>query len=91
MQQNMTFTSISSDNVLFDFDSIIRRVKKQAGITEEQVMIKCREYFQKQYPHASPEERMFMVAGYLTSAMSYDKFVVTLDMLGANLNLNITM
>lgn len=82
--------SISSDNVLFDFEGIIRHAKKDLGLDESTFIHRIRHYYAEKFPHTLHEERTSMVSAFIISPMSYDKFVLTLDMLNVDLTLTIS-
>lgn len=84
------FSSISSDDNLFDFDMIIRKIRKSMGITEEQYLNKVREHFAKKYPSMNDLEKATVVASFLIAEVTFKRLAETLDILGVSLTLNTT-
>lgn len=87
----VNFSSISSDNNLFDFETMLNRIKRKADISSEQYTRMVREYIHRKYPNLSGIEQGAVVALFLTADMTYKHFVESLDAMGMTMTVSVDL
>lgn len=90
MATSKTYTSISSDNNLFDLNLIVSRTIKHVCGDNAAYLTKVREYFNKRYPTMTGVEHAAMVAGFVTKEMSGSHLLEVMDVLGQSVTIHIS-
>jgi hypothetical protein len=88
---NKIFTSLSSDNNLFDFESILKRIRKEMNVSDEDYVAKIRTYLMQKHPElksAGEATQATATAMFMMAAMTFNLFLEALDALGVKLELN---
>lgn len=86
---NYHFTSISSDDTLFDFDVIINKLIRKE-LSQNEYMEKVRNHFIKKYPSMTSIEQAVAVSNFITRPMDYQKFIETIDILNLKMTISLT-
>lgn len=87
--KEFNFASISSDDTLFDFDVIISKIRRTKNIDGKAFIELVRRHFDAIYPEMDADERRCAVTQYMMAALDYKKFIMTMDILGAKMTINV--
>lgn len=86
---NICFMSISSDNVLFDFDMMVRKTMRNLNISDQAFMEKLRDYISVKHPNLNTIEHSVLVSGFIMRPNNFEKFTEFLDVIGATMTFNV--
>lgn len=89
MTTSKTYTSISSDNNLFDLNMIVNQMIKHICGDKSDYLKKVRTYFVHMYPSMTKEELGAMVAIFINKEMAYPHFLEVMDVLGQHISIHI--
>jgi DNA-directed RNA polymerase alpha subunit len=85
------FTSISSDNNLFDLEHIVRVSMKAANISKEEQYARVEAYLRKKHPNASPGVFPTLTAMFISSDMAFKHFCEMMDALNCDLMISVRL
>lgn len=88
---SIEFKTISSDDNLFDFEMIVKKVRKAMGLSDEQYITKIRQYFEKKFPSMSGMEHASIMGAFIMTEMSFKHLCDILEVLGVPLSLNVVV
>lgn len=83
------FSSISSDDTLFDFDVIISKIKRAKGLRDHHFADAIRAHFKRKYQSMTEVEQAVIVANFMMKEMDYKKFTETMDILDVKMEIKV--
>jgi DNA-directed RNA polymerase alpha subunit len=84
------FNSISSDDNLFDFESIVRMTMRDMQMDEDEQLTRVKAYMKKRYPKMMDKVLPVMAKAFIAREMNYHHFLEMMDALGCAISIVVT-